>query len=342
MPYYLRWLAVTLLFVGSAEAAWYTVPNYADSPAGDDARGQVPAVREAAVAALGDLNGSVVVLNPDTGRLLAVVNEKLAMSDGYMPCSTIKLAVGLAGLSEGLVERGEDVWFTGGWRMNMAHALGISNNVYFDKLGQQLGWDTWYRYMRLYGFSDKAGLGIAGEQVAEVLPEPHKAGLGRMSTFGDGIHVNPLQMAAFTGAVANGGKLYWLQLPRTRAEQTRFLPKLKRRLPIIRWVPELYLGMREAVLTGTAKKLEAPGQRIWGKTGTCSQYEPGRRTRLGWFTSFRRSQSGNLVVVVMLRGGALLTGGLAAEVAGRVYSNVDGTERITDAGRPEELLAGTR
>ena len=73
--------------------------------AGDVTAGEDPVVRQAAIDALGDMNGTAVVIDPSNGRILAMVNQKLALSPGAEPCSTIKLTVAMAALSEGLVTR---------------------------------------------------------------------------------------------------------------------------------------------------------------------------------------------------------------------------------------------
>src|SRR5574340_1499261 len=70
-------------------------PTLGDNVDGDDLN-----IRRAAVAALGGYNGSVVVVDPRTGRVLTIVNQKLAFSSGFIPCSTIKLVTALAALSE--------------------------------------------------------------------------------------------------------------------------------------------------------------------------------------------------------------------------------------------------
>ena len=53
-----------------------------------------------------------------------------------------------------------------------------------------------------------------------------------MTSFGDGISVTPLEMAALMGAVANGGTLYYMQYPRTLEEAAAIEPRMKRRLDI--------------------------------------------------------------------------------------------------------------
>ena len=79
------------------------VPTFADSTSTDDATYDDPEVRAAAVAALGKYNGAVVAVDPNTGRILTVVNQKLAFGDGYIPCSTIKPTIALAALEENVI-----------------------------------------------------------------------------------------------------------------------------------------------------------------------------------------------------------------------------------------------
>ena len=62
-------------------------------------------VRRVAVEALGPYNGTVVVADPQSGRILTIVNQKLAFKDGFQPCSTVKIVAALAGLNEGLIDR---------------------------------------------------------------------------------------------------------------------------------------------------------------------------------------------------------------------------------------------
>ncbi|HEY3769388.1 MAG TPA: penicillin-binding protein, partial [Candidatus Angelobacter sp.] len=68
-----------------------------DNTDGDIVEGEDPVVRQAAIDALGNMNGTVVAIDPTSGRILAMVNQKLALSEGAQPCSTIKVAVALAG-----------------------------------------------------------------------------------------------------------------------------------------------------------------------------------------------------------------------------------------------------
>ena len=75
-----------------------------DPTAGDDEDGDDPTVRRAAVEALGPRHGSVVVVDPDNGRVLTIVGQKLAFETGFIPCSTIKLVTALAALTEHVID----------------------------------------------------------------------------------------------------------------------------------------------------------------------------------------------------------------------------------------------
>ena len=84
----------------------FSASSYADNlTLGDVVEGEDPVVRAAAIEALGNMNGTAIAIDPSTGRILAMVNQKLALSRGAEPCSTIKLTVALAALEEGIVRR---------------------------------------------------------------------------------------------------------------------------------------------------------------------------------------------------------------------------------------------
>lgn len=293
---------------------WTTSP-FADSTEGDRAEGEDAAVRAAARAALGPLNGSVVVVNPNTGRILTMVNQKVALGNGYSPCSTIKLPVALAALNEGIITKDTPVRLGRRWSLTLADALARSNNPYFETLGRRMGFETVSRYAREFGFGELAGYHIEGEQLGAFPEHPPHNGVGRMCSFGEAISVTPLQLAAFVSAIANGGTLYYLQYRRGQAEIDGFQPRVKRHLNIQDLLPSVREGMMAAVAYGTARHLEDPYDQVLGKTGTCSE----GGTRLGWFASYENAIDPQLAVVVLLRGGRHTVGPRAAEVAGRLY-----------------------
>jgi len=315
-------------------------PTYKDSTIGDKTEGEDPVVRQAAVEALGPYNGSVVVADPNTGRILTIVNQQLALGGGFQPCSTIKVSVGLAALKEGLVARTSPVRFYSKRSMDLTDALAFSNNYYFANLGIKLGYDRMNHYARLFGYGEKAGLNIEGEHPGYFPPAPPKeGGMGMLTSFGEEISQTPLELAALMGAVANGGTLYWLQYPRNQEEVKTFNPQVKRNLDIAKYIPDMKPGMKGAVEFGTARRAKQDDE-ILGKTGTCSE----GRTHLGWFGSFNESAGRKLVVVVMLTGGKPSIGSTASTVAGDVYRRLASEQFFRSnvpLTTPATLLPGT-
>lgn len=290
-------------------------PTYKDSTANDKVDGEDLNVRKAAVDALGPLNGSIVVDDPTTGRVLTIVNQPLALGGGFQPCSTIKVSVALAALREGLVARTSPVRLYSRRSMDLTDALAYSINAYFANLGVKLGYERMNYYAHLFGYGEKAGLNIEDEHPGSFPPAPPaNGGMGMLTSFGEEISQTPLELAGLMSAVANGGTLYWLQYPRSQDEVNTFEPQIKRHLDIGSLIEQIKPGMRGAVEFGTAVRAKQEDE-ILGKTGTCSE----GRTHLGWFGSFNETGGRKLVVVVMLTGGRPSIGATAAQVAGDVY-----------------------
>jgi cell division protein FtsI/penicillin-binding protein 2 len=271
---------------------------------------------------LGPYNGSVVVADPQTGRILSIVNQKLALKGAFQPCSTVKMVVSLASLSEGIVDSNTYLHLTRRYKMDMTDALAHSNNLYFAKLGQQLGFERVVKYGKLFGLGEKAGLDIAGEEPGFLTSDIPSTGVGMMTSFGDGIRLTPLELTSIVSTIANGGTMYYLQYPRTQEEVEKFVPRIKRELDISTFIPQVKAGMLGAVEYGTAKRANFDAsETILGKTGTCTDTaQPG--VHLGWFGSFSDTGKNKVVVVVLLTGGRGISGPIASSVAGNVYRNL--------------------
>ena len=301
-------------------------PTFADSTTGDFIDGEDLDVRRAAVEALGPYNGSVVVADAGTGRILTMVNQKLALSAGFQPCSTIKVSVALTALHEKLITPTE--------KMNgidLKYALAHSNNGFFASLGTRLGYDTVSRYAHMLGYGEKAGLNIPGEKPGNYPPAPPlNGGMGMLTSFGEEITQTPLELAALMGALANNGTLYYLQYPRSRWEAEHFVPRVKRQLDLKDQIASVKPGMLGAVEFGTARRAMMQDQPIAGKTGTCT----GSHTHLGWFGSFNDSGPRKLVVVVLLTGGKGVAGAVAAQLAGDVYKQLGHENYFAKAQSP--------
>ncbi|MGE5321263.1 MAG: penicillin-binding transpeptidase domain-containing protein [Actinomycetota bacterium] len=299
---------------------FYTSSYATDISNGDQTAGEDAMVREAALDALGNYNGTMVAIDPTDGRILAMVNQKLALSGGAQPCSTIKLAVALAALSEGVISRETEVSLGGRWHMNLTQALAHSNNAYFEAVGRRLGFEKVSYYAHQFGLGELAGYHIPGEHLG-VFPStelPAKlGGVGKMCSFGESISMTPLQLGALVSAIANGGTLYYLQHPASPEQVQNYQPKIKRELDIAEVIPEMQDGMMGAVAYGTARRLRInfSEEQILGKTGTCSK----NGTRFGWFASYAKTDYGHIVTVVFLRGGRPTFGPKAAEITGKFY-----------------------
>ena len=201
----------------------YGVPTFADSALDDITADDDPIVREAAVRALGRYNGSVVAIDPSNGRILSIVNQKLAFSAGFIPCSTIKPVIALAALNEGIVTRDTVIRVSRRKYLSLTEAIAHSNNAYFEELGRRMGFDTVAGYARMLGLGELSGYEIPEEQPGTVPNEsPKRGGVARMSSFGEGIQMTPLQLGALASTIANGGTLYYLQYPRTTEAKENF------------------------------------------------------------------------------------------------------------------------
>jgi penicillin-binding protein 2 len=277
-----------------------------------------PVVRDTVVGALGHEDGGVVVVDPNSGLILSAVNQALVFSSGYIPCSTIKPVIAVAALREGILTRDSMLRVSRRQYMNLTEAMAHSNNKFFESLGSQMGFDTVTKYAREFGLGETVGRDIPKEGAGAV-PEtpPGRGGVARMSSFGEGFRITPLQLAGVASTLANGGTLYYLQYPRTEQERKDFAPVVHRKLDVEPVLPDVREGMLAAVLYGTGKRAFDPGgDEILGKTGTCS--EDGRR--LGWYVSYNNPEHPRLVVVVLLRGYRhRINGPTASAVAGRIY-----------------------
>jgi penicillin-binding protein 2 len=295
-----------------------------DPTLGDLVDGEDLMARRAAVQALGSQNGAVIVADPNTGRILSVVNQKLAYQGAYEPCSTIKIVAALAGLNEGIINQESSFKLTKRHSIALTEAIARSNNAYFASVGEKLGYDKIVQYGQMFGLGEKAGLNIDAEQPGLIAEAPPSDGLGMMTSFGEGFSMTPMELTAIVSAVANGGTLYYLQHPASQAEIDQFVPQVKRQLNITPWLADIKPGMMGAVEYGTARRAGfSATEPIFGKTGTCTD----NRTpvHLGWFGSYNEVAGRKLAVVVLLTSSLhSVSGPIASGVAGAVYKNLSG------------------
>jgi beta-lactamase regulating signal transducer with metallopeptidase domain len=288
--------------------------------AGDHTEGEDPEVRRVAVEALGGRDGAVVVMDPRTGRVYAVVNQEWALRRGWVPASTMKLVTGLAGVGEGLFDPAEKMRVQGrGERLDLTGALALSDNAYFKSVGARVGAEPVLDYARRLGLGEPTGINYERE-VAGRLPSAEAVASVTRLGVGEGVEVTPIQLAVLVSALGNGGKLVVPRVPGSPRDATGEAPPPRREIGIPEGVRnQIIPGMIAAVERGTASGIGDPTLKIAGKTGTLA----GREGNIGLFASFAPADSPRLTVVVLTQGDGV-KGATAAKIAGAIYKALRG------------------
>ncbi len=271
-------------------------------------------LQSAAGNALGEREGAIVVIDPQTGHLRAVVNPHLAFQQAFPPGSAIKPFTALAALRSNTIAPGtrmrcrkykrEDVVDTCSHPANLGpfnptEALAYSCNYYFAKVGEKLDGESFARMLSEFGFGQATGIDDDNESpgvLARTRWQPESA-IGE----GSFLQVTPIQMAMAYTALFNGGRLF--------RPTTGSTPRLRTQLQIAGEERAILLeGMRGAVTFGTAEKvdLDSLPAYVVGKTGTATPLQ-GFRSQ-GWFAGVAFAPNtpaepakAQLVVVVYLR-----------------------------------------
>ena len=244
-----------------------------------------------------------------TKNLQAVWRNK-AIADTYEPGSVFKLITASAALEEGITDTDNEGEFscTGGievagvrikcWRYYRPHgseslrqALMNSCNPVFIGLGQKIGVQKYYSYLRKFKLLETTGIDLPGEANSIFLAE-NKVGPVELATisFGQRFEITPIQLATAVSAIANGGTSVKprvvKQIINSETKEVTDIPVEKTETVISKETSEKVLSMAESVVSeGTGKNAKVAGYRIGGKTGTS---EDGVNTNK-YVTSFCRS-----------------------------------------------------
>jgi stage II sporulation protein D len=298
-----------------------------------------------AESALGKDDGAVVVIDPQTGRVLAIANPTLACKNAFPPGSTLKPFTTLAALRAGVIGPDTRMRCRGKYKradvvdacshppnlapFNPAEALAHSCNYYFATVGERLKEENFADLLAGFGFGQPTGIDV--DESTGVLAR------GRWqpeSAVGEGefLQVTPIQLATAYAALFNGG---WLFKP-TVAPAAYFMPGVRRKLEIDdRERATLLAGMRGAVEFGTAEEAEIDSVPAYviGKTGTSTPLR-GFRPH-GWFVSIAFAPNiktgqaePQLLVVVYLKNAH---GAQAAGIARTIFKSFTGVPALKDA-----------
>jgi penicillin-binding protein 2 len=292
------------------------------------------AVGEAARKALHGIPGSVVAVDPSTGRVIALVNPQYGLFNAYQPCSVFKIVVAIAGLTEGIITpestyncvKGCWTW-PGHGVLNLRRALAVSCNPYFEWVGEQLGYERIEKYAHLLGLGSVSGINLTGEASGRVPESVTADRVGHLSSHAAGITTSAVQLAVLLSSTVNGGIIYQPQV----APAEGFVPKERWRLPPGTVLKGLADGFISAVNEGSANPAFDPDVVVAGKTGSCSQ--------LGWFASYAPADRPEMVIVVFVRRG---NGHLASSIAGRIYQDLYKAPAASMASAPPAAAAGGR
>ena len=270
-------------------------------------------LQAAATNALGAREGAIVVLDPQTGRIRAVVNTDLAFNNAFPPGSTIKPFTALAALRAGVINKETRIRCRGKYKrkdvidacvhpphlppFNPAEAVAYSCNYFFATTAERLDGNNFAQMLGDFGFGQPTGIDNEPESAGVLAP----ARFQPQSALGEGpfLQVTPMQMATAYAALFNGGALLKPGYDGVR--------KLRAQLRIDDNERALLLeGMRGAVSFGTAEKADLDSLPVYiaGKTGTSTQLG-GFRSQ-GWFAGIAfnpdtQPANAQLLVVVYLK-----------------------------------------
>jgi cell division protein FtsI (penicillin-binding protein 3) len=308
--------------------------------------------------------GWAVLLEPSTGAVLAMATyppydanralehpelERIRpVTDVYEPGSTFKVVTAAAALEANRVdpsdvfdcEMGEIALY--GVRINdhkpfgrltFREVIARSSNVGAIKVGLRVGAPALHSMIRAFGFGERTGIDLPGESPGAVrgLEEWDRITPAYVS-FGQGIAVTPVQLAAAGAAIADGGRLHRPFVVRavgTGASAARTEPLLTGR-PISQSTALQLERILEAVFEegGTAEDARIPGYRLAGKTGTAQKVIDGRYSRTRFVANFigfapaRRPAIAGLVAIDEPRAGLTSGGRVAAPVFAAVAERV--------------------
>lgn len=298
------------------------LPSAAPVPGQDvvltlDAAIQAVAERElaATVDHLRAKSGSVVLLDPQTGAVIALASyptfdpnrfsdggpeawRNRPIADAYEPGSTFKMVTAAAALELGLIRPDErlDCEMGGitlaGVRiadhkpfgtLTFREIIAKSSNVGTIKTALRVSNRDFYDTVRAFGFGRTTGIDLPGESPGLLMPVERWPALAKAYiSFGQGISITPLQLAVAFAAVANGGRLlepYVVERIGSGADAVRPHPTpVERRRPVSTATIATLRSLLEGVTVegGTGRAAAVEGYRVAGKTGTAQKAVPGR------------------------------------------------------------------
>ncbi|SHM06598.1 stage V sporulation protein D (sporulation-specific penicillin-binding protein) [Caldanaerovirga acetigignens] len=316
---------------------------------------------EKAIAENDAKKGTIIVMDPKTGEILALANKpdydpnnyknysssvwrNSAISDVYEPGSTFKIVTAAAALEEGVVGP-DDKFYDPGyvvvsgvrikcWRagghgsQTFAQVIQNSCNPGFVEVASRLGKEKFIKYIKGFGFGDPTGIDLPGE--AKGIFNPNKVGPVELATisFGQGISVTPIQLITAVAAVANDGKMTAPHIAKALVDKEgkilqEFKPRVTRQVISEDTAKELRNLLESVVENGTGGRAKIEGYKVAGKTGTAEKYADGKY--VASFVGFAPADDPQFVVLVIIdepSTGIYYGGQIAAPIFQKVMADI--------------------
>ena len=278
----------------------------------------------------------------DEAKVLAgTLWKNKALSDTFEPGSVFKAITSAAGLEEGIVTPETQVddatvsvsgYKINCWKPNFhgketfREAIYNSCNPVFVKIGQSIGIDMFYTYVRNFGFYDRTGIEFPDEVQSIIHTKPAEIDMA-VASLGQRFQVTPLQLVSAYGAIANDGKLMKPQIIKkitdTENGSTKtYEPQVVRNVISKKTADSMKDLLEGAVSKGTAANAYVEGYKIAGSIGT-SEKVNGKY--MASFVGFAPSNNPKFACIIILDEPmvAFHTGGMiAAPVAGKIIKDV--------------------
>ncbi|KOP82040.1 stage V sporulation protein D [Cytobacillus solani] len=310
-----------------------------------------------------------IAMNPNNGEILGmasrpgfdpanfrnvssdIFNRNLPIWSTYEPGSTFKIITLAAALEEGKVDLDKDhfhdpgyvkvggarlrCWKKGGHgSQSFLEVVQNSCNPGFVELGERLGKEKLFKYIKDFGFGEKTGIDLQGEGTG-ILFNLDRVGPVEQATtaFGQGVSVTPIQQVAAVSAAINGGTLYTpyvakeLVDPKTGEIVLRKTPNAKRTVISKDTSDKIRYALESVVAQGTGGNAFIEGYRVGGKTGTAQKAKDGKyleNNHIVSFIGFAPADDPELVVYVAVdnpKGTMQFGGVVAAPIVGNIMKD---------------------
>ncbi len=258
---------------------------------------------------------TILAMDPKTGRILGMgsrptfdptdyskvtpeTRRNLAIGMSYEPGSVFKIITGSAALEEGVVHPNDTFSDPGYLRIppriitnwdsdqkphgnpTFTKGMQLSSNVVLAQVGMSLRKESFYTYLKAFGFGSKTGIDIAGEESGLLLPQDkvRDIDLATMS-FGQSNSVTPIQLLSAISAVANGGTLYRPYIVDKITTPDGQLVEQQKPTPVRQVITKTTAQqmteiLEQVVADGTGQLAKIPGINVAGKTGTAQKVDP--------------------------------------------------------------------